>query len=401
MKLLIKKQWLKGAMVLSVSTLVASTKSFAAGPPKPSELNNSLAIVLLVVMVGLLLAIGLLAHVVRGAAEVYVEKLKEAKNKAAQEAGKVVAFLALCLITSAAFAQDATAKAAEATASAPSAPMVNYGGLSAMSFYTMVGIIVLELIVLVSLALQLKSFLAKEKPVVVAEAVEAKEGVIDVVAKWWSKMNSFKPVHEEADMDLGHDYDGIRELDNKLPPWWLYGFYVCVIFAGIYLYRFHVSHSAPSSEQEYQMAMAQADAEKEEYLKGAANKVDENSVALITDAAGLAEGKKLFGANCSPCHGANAQGVVGPNLTDDYWLHGGGIKNVFKTIKYGVQEKGMKSWKDDFSPVQIAELASFIKSLHGTKPAGAKEPQGELYTEDAKSTSDTTKTAVKKDVAKM
>jgi cytochrome c oxidase cbb3-type subunit III len=396
MKFLVNKQWLKGAIVLALSTVVLSSKSFAAGPPQPSELNNSLAIVLLTVMIGLLLAIGLLAYVVRGAAELYVEKLKEAKQKATSEAAKVVTVIALCLLSSVAFSQDGTtaAKAAEAPAKA----LVNYGGLSAMSFYTMVGIIVLELIVLISLALQLKSFLAKEKPVVVVEEVEEKESVL---AKWWSKMNSFKPVHEEVDMDLGHDYDGIRELDNKLPPWWLYGFYICVIFAGIYLYRFHVSHSAPSSEQEYQIAMAQADAEKEEYLKSAANKVDENSVALVTDAAGLAEGKKLFGANCSPCHGANAQGVVGPNLTDDYWLHGGGVKNVFKTIKYGVQEKGMKSWKDDFSPVQIAELASFIKSLHGTKPAGAKDPQGELYTEDAKGASDTTKTATKKDVAKM
>jgi cytochrome c oxidase cbb3-type subunit III len=401
MKLLSKKQWLKGAMIIAAGTLLTTTKSFAAGPPKPSELNNSLAIVLLTVMIGLLLAIGLLAHVVRGAAEVYLEKLKEAKQKAASEAGKVVALIAFCLLSSVAFAQDAPAKAADAAASAPSAPLFNYGGLSATSFYTMVGIIVLELIVLVSLALQLKSFLAKEKPVVVAEAVEAKEGVVDVVAKWWSKMNSFRPVHEEVDMDLGHDYDGIRELDNKLPPWWLYGFYICVIFAGVYLYRFHVSHSAPSTQEEYQIAMAQADAEKEEYLKSAASKVDENSVALITDAASLAEGKKLFATNCSPCHGANAQGVVGPNLTDDYWLHGGGVKNVFKTIKYGVQEKGMKSWKDDFSPVQIAELASFIKSLHGSKPAGAKEPQGDLYTEEGKTTSDTTKTAVKKDVAKM
>jgi cytochrome c oxidase cbb3-type subunit III len=396
MKFLVNKQWLKGAIVLALSTVVLSSKSFAAGPPQPSELNNSLAIVLLTVMIGLLLAIGLLAYVVRGAAELYVEKLKEAKQKATSEAAKVVTVIALCLLSSVAFSQDGTtaAKAAEAPAKA----LVNYGGLSAMSFYTMVGIIVLELIVLISLALQLKSFLAKEKPVVVVEEVEEKESVL---AKWWSKMNSFKPVHEEVDMDLGHDYDGIRELDNKLPPWWLYGFYICVIFAGIYLYRFHVSHSAPSSEQEYAIAMAQADAEKEEYLKSAANKVDENSVALVTDAAGLAEGKKLFGANCSPCHGANAQGVVGPNLTDDYWLHGGGVKNVFKTIKYGVQEKGMKSWKDDFSPVQIAELASFIKSLHGTKPAGAKDPQGELYTEDAKGASDTTKTATKKDVAKM
>ena len=138
--------------------------------------------------------------------------------------------------------------------------------------------------------------------------------------------------------------------------------------------------------------MAQADIEKAEYLKGAANKVDENSVVLLTNDAALGEGKKLFVASCSPCHGAEGQGVVGPNLTDDYWLHKGGLKDVFKTIKYGVQEKGMKAWKEDFSPVQIAELASYIKSLHGSKPAGAKDPQGELYTEDSSEKPDSTKT---------
>jgi cytochrome c oxidase cbb3-type subunit 3 len=147
-------------------------------------------------------------------------------------------------------------------------------------------------------------------------------------------------------MTLDHDYDGIRELDNNLPPWWLYGFYVCIIFSGIYLYRFHVSRSAPSSRQEYETAMANAEIEKEAYLKSAANKVDENTVTLLTDASALGEGQKIYSSSCAPCHGAEGQGVVGPNLTDDYWLHKGSVKDVFKTIKYGVPEKGMKSWKD-------------------------------------------------------
>ena len=135
--------------------------------------------------------------------------------------------------------------------------------------------------------------------------------------------------------------------------------------------------------------MARAELEKEEYLKLAASKVDENTVTLITDAGALAEGKKLFGASCAPCHGADGQGVVGPNLTDNYWLHNGSVQDVFKVIKYGVPEKGMKSWKDDFSPVQIANITSYIKSLHGTNPANPKEPQGELYNENTAS-SDTT-----------
>ncbi|HSC37770.1 MAG TPA: c-type cytochrome, partial [Chitinophagaceae bacterium] len=95
----------------------------------------------------------------------------------------------------------------------------------------------------------------------------------------------------------------------------------------------------------------------------------------------LEGGKTVFLQNCSPCHGKSGEGVVGPNLTDDYWLHGGGVKDIFKTIKYGWPEKGMKSWKDDLSPTQIAQLSSFIKSLRGTHPPNGKEQQGELYQE--------------------
>lgn len=385
MKFLLKKQWFKGTAIAGLFALVINVQAFAADAPKPSELSNALAIILLVVIVVLLLAIGLLAQVVLGAAGLFVERFKE-KQKEASNAGKLIGLIALCLLTSAAFAADAPASDA-----AKEVVSTTIGGLSKSSFYGLVSVIAIELVVLITLLFQLKAFLATEKAVVVEEEVVAKESVF---IRIWRKMNSFKPEHEVV--DTGHNYDGIRELDNNLPKWWLYGFYACIIFAFVYIYRFHVSHTGQSSLQEFQTEMAKADIEKEEYLKSAANKVDENTVTLLTDAASLGEGQKLFSTNCSPCHGANAQGVVGPNLTDDYWLHKGGVKDVFKTIKYGVQEKGMKSWKDDFSPVQIAELASYIKSLHGTKPAGAKEPQGELFKEEAQASSDTTKTADKK-----
>jgi cytochrome c oxidase cbb3-type subunit 3 len=382
----LEKQWFKKAATSTLAGVLMTANVFAADAPKPSELNNSLAIVLLIVIVGLLVAIGLLANVVSGVAELYVKRLKEKK---ASEAAKILTVIALCLFTSAAFAADGPAADA-----AKEVVTTTFAGLSKSSFYGLLCVIALELIVVFTLLFQLRAFLTTEKALAVAteEAVEKESAFIRI----WAKLNSFKPEHEVV--DTGHNYDGIRELDNSLPKWWLYGFYACIIFAFVYLYRFHVSHTGLSSEQEYQTEMAKADLEKEEYLKSAANKVDENTVTLLTDAAALGEGKKLFSTNCSPCHGAEAQGIVGPNLTDDYWLHKGGIKDVFKTIKYGVQEKGMKSWKDDFSPVQIAELASFIKSLHGTKPGNAKDPQGELYKEEgqAKSSPDTTKTADKK-----
>lgn len=388
MKLPLKKQWLKGAAIACLTTLLTGTSAFAEGAPKPSELSNSLAIVLLTVIVGLLLAIGLLAYVLSGAAEVYLERLKE-KQKALASAAKPLAVIAFCLMSTFVFAADGAAS----TDAAKEVVSTTVSGLSKISFYTMLSIIALELIVIFTMLFQLKALLAKEK----AEAVAAEEAPVakeNKLVKIWEKMNSFKP--EGQVTDTGHDYDGIRELDNRLPAWWLYGFYVCIIFAFVYVYRFHISHSAPSTTEEYEIAVAKAEVEKEEYLKSAANKVDENTVTMLTDAGALAEGKKLFGASCSPCHGANAQGVVGPNLTDEYWLHKGGIKDVFKTIKYGVQEKGMKSWKDDFSPVQLAEIASYIKSLKGTKPAGAKEPQGELYKDEGATTADATKTADKK-----
>lgn len=372
-----RKQRLKSVALICVYALLSTVNVFAADAPKPSELNNSLAVMLLVVAGALLLAIGMLAYVLIGVAEFNVDRFKE-KVKATS-AVKTLLISGLCLFASAAFAGDG--EAAPATKEGVNATI---GGLSKSSFYMLTSIIGLEVIVLLLMLYFVKQLISKEKPGLVVEAGAAKE---PVWKKWWAKMNNFKPVHEETAMTLEHDYDGIRELDNNLPPWWLYGFYVCIIFGCIYLYRFHVSHSAPSTIEEYQAEVANAEVKKEEYLKSAANKVDENTVTLLTDAAALGEGKKIFTSTCAPCHGVEGQGVVGPNLTDDYWLHKGSVKDVFKTIKYGVPEKGMKSWKDDFSPVQLAQIASYIKSLHGSKPANAKEPQGELYKDDAAATS--------------
>ncbi|MCW3114831.1 MAG: c-type cytochrome [Segetibacter sp.] len=385
MKFQVKKQWFKGVVIAGLLA-VFNTNAFAADASTPTGLNNSLAVVLLIVIVGLLLAIGLLAYVVITAGEIYLERFKEKQKEDANAAVKALGFLALCLVSGSVFAADApTADAAKEVV------VTTIGGLSKTTFYALISVLALELVVLFTLLFQLKTFLAKDQPIVEVAEAEAKE------AWWittWNKMNSFKPETEVT--DTGHDYDGIKELDNNLPKWWLYGFYVCIVFAFVYIYRFHISHTGPSTLQEFQTEMAKADVEKEEYLKSSANKVDENTVTLLTDAAALAEGKKLFGASCSPCHGADGQGVVGPNLTDEYWLHKGSIKDIFKIIKYGVQEKGMKSWKDDFSPVQLAEISSYIKSLQGTKPAGAKEPQGDLYTEDGKATTETTRAAGQK-----
>lgn len=205
------------------------------------------------------------------------------------------------------------------------------------------------------------------------------------VKGWWAALDrrlftKAVPVEKEEDVLLDHDYDGIRELDNALPPWWKYGFYFTIAVAVLYMLRFHVWKTGPDPIQEYDQEMKTAAAQLEEYRKKSGNSVDEKTVTMA-DAAGIAEGDKLYHANCFACHGAKGEGGVGPNLTDNYWLHGGSINDVFKTIKIGVPEKGMQAWEKTYSPEQIRNLASYVRTLVGTNPPNGKSAQGELYEE--------------------
>jgi len=275
-------------------------------------------------------------------------------------------------------ANPAFSQASPAPVPAVSSTSWGIAGLSSEAFYLMASVLFVELLVIFLLLLNVRGLLRAEK-----HATEKRRKVIAWKQQWtslWAKLNQFKPVEKEADIDLGHDYDGIRELDNRLPPWWLYGFYLTIITAGIYLYRFHVSHTGPSAEQEYVAAVAKADIEVKEYLKKKGDQVDENTVAMLTAAEELAAGKAIFTQSCVACHSEGGAGSVGPNLTDDYWLHGGDIKSIFKTIRYGVN--AMPQWQNSFSNKQIAELASYVKSLKGTHPANPKPPQGSLLNEE-------------------
>ncbi len=216
---------------------------------------------------------------------------------------------------------------------------------------------------------------------------------------WWTKMwdglNAAVPVSQENDIDLGHEYDGIRELDNHLPPWWKGILYGSVVWAVIYMFVYHFSGSFPLSIAEYENQLAVAAEEVRVYQASQpVTVIDENTLAFSNDAAGLGNGMKVFiSNNCQSCHRADGGGnAIGPNLTDAYWIHGGAIKNIYLTIKSGVVEKGMPAWGKVMSPTDVRDVTFYVMSLQGTNPAGAKVPQGNLYTPtEATALTDSTK----------
>ncbi|MGR3808999.1 cbb3-type cytochrome c oxidase N-terminal domain-containing protein [Jiulongibacter sp. NS-SX5] len=206
----------------------------------------------------------------------------------------------------------------------------------------------------------------------------------------WNKLNSFRPMSEEKDILLDHDYDGIKELDNHLPPWWLGMFYGGIVFGIVYLLNYHVWQWSPLQTEEYEIAMAEAAEMKSQMQSTSVSSIDENNVELLTDASDIDTGNLIYTANCAVCHGAAGEGGVGPNLTDEYWLHGGSASDIYKTIKYGITEKGMISWEGTLKPTDMQQITSFIKTLAGTNPANAKAPQGEIYVEEEAPAADET-----------
>ena len=200
--------------------------------------------------------------------------------------------------------------------------------------------------------------------------------------RMYSKLAGTKPVEEEGEIILDHNYDGIKELDNKLPPWWVYLFYVTIIFGVVYLARFHIFGDY-DQDTEYEREVAAAQAAIEEYKKTAKDLIDVNTVELLTDASDLNAGKAIFEVNCVVCHMADGGGGIGPNLTDEYWISGGGIKNVFNTVSEGGRAgKGMVAWKQTLKPSEMAQVSSYLLTFQGTTPANPKAAEGDIWVDE-------------------
>ena len=194
----------------------------------------------------------------------------------------------------------------------------------------------------------------------------------------YQKLWAVKPMEEESDILMDHDYDGIRELDNHLPPWWKYLFYFTIVFAVVYMVSYHLLGTSPLQIEEYNMEMAAAE---QAAAVRKANMVeegfDEADIAFTDDPEALARGKKTFDMQCAACHRVDGGGSIGPNLTDEYWIHGGSMSAIYNTIKVGVPDKGMISWESSLSPAQMLEVSSYILTMVGTNPENPKAPQGD------------------------
>ena len=357
--------------ILSLTALITTAAALAQTAPATAAQTvtsgtNQLAILLVIMTL-------VLAFVIWGLGQVLVVLSRQVMEKQKHfGAGKALSALLVLLLAS----QFASA---QTTATAAIKEVPNYGGLSSTTFYFFVIVIVTEVLAVLFLAFAIRR--------VYTELVPEKDAAAKTsqLKEWWANLDKkiftkAVPVEREADYLLDHNYDGIQELDNALPPWWKYGFYITIVVAVIYIFNFHVMGNGKNPSQEYVAEMEKAKIEMDIFEANNKDKIDEKNVPMA-DAAGMAAAKEYFIAKCKVCHGDKGEVLVGPNLTDDYWLHKGSLNDIYNTIKVGYADKGMQSWSNDFSPKQMSFLASYVKSLHGTNPPNPKAPQGELYVE--------------------
>lgn len=235
--------------------------------------------------------------------------------------------------------------------------------------YLMFGLIAVLLYVLFYLKRMLSQIL---KDVGLAQEIEKNK-------KATSKLNAILtdavPIEKEASILMEDDYDGIHELDNNLPPWWVAMLWATIIFSVVYVFHYHIFKTGDLQMAEYTKEIEKADVEVKAYLSKMAMNVDETNATVMTEAKDLNEGKTLFQNNCAVCHKDNGAGDIGPNLTDEYWLYTGDIKEIYASIKNG-RPNGMPEHASKLNPIQIQQISSFVYNL---APAVGKEPEGEKY----------------------
>ena len=246
------------------------------------------------------------------------------------------------------------------------------------------GLLTFTIIVLAAVIFSLNSL---QKVLKLDKMEKLREAGVDVEEEqgWFSKLYNrlwgYKPIEEEQDILLDHDYDGIHELDNHLPPWWKYLFYFTIAFGVVYIVSYHVLEISPLQVEEYNMELAEA--ERQSAIRSASmageEGVDEADIVFSDNPEDLASGEKVFQMQCAACHRPDGGGSIGPNLTDEFWLHGGSMSDIYRTIKVGVPDKGMISWEASLSATQMRDVSSYIITLQGTNPENPKAEQGDKY----------------------
>lgn len=293
---------------------------------------------------------------------------------------RIIQTIVLCLLTTGSLMAQTPADSSAAAAPAGALPTLLYS----WSFYYIAFLFIIMFIAIIVMARVMSR--VTNGPIDATKEASLNTG--DSEETFWQTMDrkfftKAVPVEKEEDVLLHHDYDGIRELDNALPPWWVWGFYITIIIAVVYLVNYHVLGTGVLQKQEYKNEVALAAEIQKERMANMPDAVSEANVTVLSTPEALAAGKETFTKNCAACHGQNGEGLVGPNLTDEFWIHGGGIKNLFKTVTIGVPDKGMISWKAQLAPAKIQEVTSYILSLQGSKPANGKAPQGDKWVDDS------------------
>ncbi|HKL39301.1 MAG TPA: cbb3-type cytochrome c oxidase N-terminal domain-containing protein [Cryomorphaceae bacterium] len=358
-----KKNVLMAAAVLLTSLPMAAAETESSFSTLMHGPNLALAIIALIQLIAILSVGGIIKRLTRNTD--YFVKLKKLKDHSGAKA--VILLMGFMGLASLVNAQE--------EAVGPEAPAFPEFFQDANTLLLLVVNMVLLMAFLYMTQL-LKSTVAMLMPEV-EEEPEVRE--VAETSKVMHALTDAVPLDREHEVMMDHEYDGIRELDNNLPPWWVWMFYATIAFGFVYLVYYHVLPYGLTQEEEYLAEVQQAEEAHEAYLAAAKNLVDENNIVMLADVSDLQVGKSIFIEKCQQCHAADGGGGVGPNLTDPYWIHGGSIKDIFKTVKYGVPTKGMISWESQLRPIEMAQVSSYIKTLEGTTPAAPKDPQGELW----------------------